>query len=108
MVTKNFNIQKLSFEDLMDLFSRSQKNNDYDEILNINKEFQRRVNKRKLMGKKPIRTSLSGLEQTQEWLEKNSELKTTERNECYDEDQKKKLKKKLREDTDISKKDSLW
>ena len=40
-------MQNLSFEDLMSLFSRSQKNNDYDEILNINKEFERRVSKRK-------------------------------------------------------------
>lgn len=101
-------MQKLSFEDLMDLFSRSQKNKDYDEVLNISKEFERRVNKRILMGKKPMRTSLSGLGQTQEWLEKNSELKTIERNENIDKDQKKKLKKRLREDTDISKKDSLW
>jgi len=101
-------MQNLSFEDLMSLFYRSQKNNDYDEILNINKEFERRVSKRKLMGKKPIRTSLSGFEQTQEWLEKNSELKTTEPNENIDKNQKKKLKKRLRQDTDINKKDSLW
>ena len=101
-------MQKLSFEDLMDLFSRSQKNNDYDEVLNINKEFERRVSKRILMGKKPMRTSLSGLEQTQEWLEKNSELKTAESQQNIDQDQKKKLKKRLREDTDIKKKSSLW
>ena len=55
-----------------------------------------------------MRTSLSGLEQTQEWLEKNSELKTSDPNENIDQDQKKKLKKRLREDTDISKKDYLW
>ena len=101
-------MQNLSFEDLMSLFYRSQKNNDYDEILNINKEFERRVSKRKLMGKKPIRTSLSGFEQTQEWLEKNSELKTTEPNENIDKNEKKKFKKRLRQDTDINKKDSLW
>jgi hypothetical protein len=101
-------MQKLSFEDLMNLFTRSQKNNDYDEVLNINKEFERRVNKRILMGKKPIRTSLSGLEQTQEWLDKNSTLKTIEPKDNIDQDQKKKLKKRLREDTDINKKSSLW
>ena len=101
-------MQNLSFEDLMSLFSRSQKNNDYDEILNINKEFERRVSKRKLMGKKPMRTSLSGLEQTQEWLEKHFEFKTTEPNENIDQNQKNKLKKRLREDTDINKKNSLW
>ena len=60
------------------------------------------------MGKKPMRTSLSGFEQTQEWLEKNSELKTAESQENIDQDQKKKLKKRLREDTDIKKKSSLW
>ena len=101
-------MQNLSFEDLMSLFSRSQKNNDYDEILNINKEFERRVSKRKLMGKKPMRTSLSGFEQTREWLEKNSELKTAEPDGNIDQDQKNKLKKRLREDTDINKKNSLW
>ena len=101
-------MQNLSFEDLMSLFSRSQKNNDYDEILNINKEFERRVIKRKLMGKKPMRTSLSGFEQTQEWLEKNSELMKVEPNENIDQDQKNKLKKRLREDTDINKKNPLW
>ena len=101
-------MQNLSFEDLMSLFSRSQKNNDYDEILNINKEFERRVNKRKLMGKKPIRTSLSGFEQTLEWLKKNSKLKKVDPYENIDQDQKNKLKKRLREDTDINKKNSLW
>ena len=101
-------MQNLSFEDLMGLFSRSQKNNDYDEILNINKEFERRVNKRKLMGKKPIRTSLSGFEQTLEWLKKNSKLKKMDPYENINQDQKNKLKKRLREDTDINKKNSLW
>ena len=101
-------MQNLSFEDLMGLFSRSQKNNDYDEIHNINKEFERRVNKRKLMGKKPIRTSLSGFEQTLEWLKKNSKLKKVDPYENIDQDQKNKLKKRLREDTDINKKNSLW
>ena len=101
-------MQNLSFEDLMGLFSRSQKNNDYDEILNINKEFERRVNKRKLMGKKPIRTSLSGFEQTLEWLKKNSKLKKVDPYENIDQDQKNKLKKRLREDNDINKKNSLW
>ena len=47
---------------------------------------QRDKSKRKLMGKKPMRTSLSGLEQTQEWLEKNSELKTKKPNENIDQE----------------------
>ena len=101
-------MQKFSFEDLMNLFSRSKKNNDYDEILNIHGEFKRRVNKRKLMGKKPMRTSVSGFEQTLEWLEKNIELKTLESNENIDENYKNKLKKRLREATDINKKNTLW
>ena len=101
-------MQNLSFEDLMDLFSRSQKNNDYDEVLNINKEFERRVSKRKLMGKKPMRTSLSGFEQTLEWLKKNSKLKKVDPYKNIDQDQKNKLKKRLREDNDINKKNSLW
>ena len=71
-----FNRKDLSFEDLMNIFLKSQKNKDHQEILNINKEFERRVSKRKLLGKKPMRTSVSGLEQTQKWLENNSELKT--------------------------------
>lgn len=37
-------MQKFSFEDLMNLFSRSKKKNDYYEILNIHNEFKRRVN----------------------------------------------------------------
>ena len=67
-------MKNLSFEDLMNIFLKSQQVKDYQVIFNINKEFERRVTKRKLMGKKPMRTSVSGLEQTQEWLTKNSDL----------------------------------
>ena len=74
-------MKNLSFEDLMNIFLKSQQIKDYQVIFNINKEFERRVTKRKLMGKKPMRTSVSGLEQTQEWLEKNSELKTRDNEE---------------------------
>ena len=74
-------MKNLSFEDLMNIFLKSQQIKDYQVIFNINKEFERRVTKRKLMGKKPMRTSVSGLEQTQEWLEKNSELKTKDNEE---------------------------
>ena len=74
-------MKNLSFEDLMNIFLKSQQIKDYQVIFNINKEFERRVTKRKLMGKKPIRTSVSGLEQTQEWLEKNSELKIKDNEE---------------------------
>ena len=78
---KIYNMKNLSFEDLMNIFLKSQQIKDYQVIFNINKEFERRVTKRKLMGKKPIRTSVSGLEQTQEWLEKNSELKIKDNEE---------------------------
>ena len=101
-------MQNFSFEDLMNLFSRSKKNNDYDEVLNIHEEFKRRVDKRKLMGKKPTRTSVSGFEQTLEWIEKNIELKTVVSNENIDGNYKNKLKKRLREATDINKKNTLW
>ena len=67
-------MKNLSFEDLMNIFLKSQQIKDYQVIFNINKEFERRVTKRKLMGKIPMRTSISGLEQTQEWLTKNSDL----------------------------------
>ena len=101
-------ISKLSFEDLMNLFLRSQKNRDYDEVLNINKEFERRVNKRKLMGKKPIKTSMSGYEQTRMWLEKNSKLKLIKKIDNQDKKIIDKIKKKLRSDSDIKKRTSLW
>ena len=78
---KIYNMKNLSFEDLMNIFLKSQQIKDYQVIFNINKEFERRVTKRKLMGKKPMRTSVSGLEQTQEWLEKNSELKIKDNEE---------------------------
>ena len=67
-------MKSFSFEDLMNIFLKSQQNKDYQVIFNINKEFERRVNKRKLMKKKPMKTSVSGFEQTQEWLVKNSDL----------------------------------
>jgi hypothetical protein len=101
-------MQNLSFEDLMSLFLISKKNSDYEEVLNINKEFERRVSKRKLMQKKPMKTSVSGFEQTQEWLKKNSTLKKKDIEQNIDEVQKKKLKKRLREGTDLNKKKSLW
>ena len=42
--------------------------------MKINLEFKKRVNKRKLMNKIPMKTSLSGLKQTEEWLSLNSIL----------------------------------
>ena len=75
-----FNIIFLSFEDLMDLFKRDKDSKDYQEIQEIYNEFERRVSKRKLMGKKPMKTSISGFEQTLEWLNTNSHLKEDEKN----------------------------
>ena len=61
-------MKNLKFEDLMDLFLRSKNNKNYEEILSIHQEFERRVEKRKLMGKKPMKTSISGFQQTKLWL----------------------------------------
>jgi len=60
-------MKSFSFEDLMNIFLKSQQNKDYQVIFNINKEFERRVNKRKLMKKKQMKNSVTGFEQTQEW-----------------------------------------
>ena len=101
-------MKNLTFEELMELFIRSKKYKNYEEILNINLEFERRINKKKLLEKKPTRTSISGFNQTQEWLDENSNLK---KNEEYNEkslDSKKNSKNKLRQDSDINKKNTLW
>jgi hypothetical protein len=104
-------MNRLSFEDLMELFSDAKKERNFDEITKINKEFERRVKKRKLMGKKPIRTSLSGLNQTSEWLNNNSGLEYLS-NQTLSKSVKDKTSKirnkNLREPTDINKKKSLW
>lgn len=60
------------------------------------------------MKKKLIKTSLSGFEQTLEWLENNKELKKSMHNKNIDNNYKKKFNKRLREATDISKKNILW
>lgn len=105
-------MQKLSFEELMDIFESAKISKDFEEIKQINLEFERRIKKRKLMKKKPMRTSLSGYEQTQDWLKRNSHLKKLE-HQVYSEDKKndktsKNRNKNLREDTDINKKNFLW
>ena len=104
-------MNRLSFEDLMELFSDAKKERNFDEITKINKEFERRVKKRKLMGKKPIRTSLSGLNQTSEWLNNNSELEYLSNktiSKSIKDKTSKARKKNLREPTDINKKNVLW
>ena len=60
------------------------------------------------MKKKLIKTSLSGFEQILEWLENNKELKKSMHNKNIDNNYKKKFNKRLREATDISKKNILW
>ena len=109
----------------MEIFLKSKKEKDYEEILNVNKEFSRRVEKRKLMGKKPMRTSKMGLEQTQRWLndymkdpegiisddelDAASKLKEKERIEKKARNKLQKLRKRnLRESNDIKNKKGLW
>ncbi len=106
-------MKNLTFEELMDLFLISKENKNYTEVLNINSEFKRRVNKRKMMNKKPMKTSLSGLNQTEEWLNLNSFLKDKVdenlKNGDISKDKTSKIRNKnLREPTDISKKNTLW
>lgn len=106
-------MKNLTFEELMNLFLISKENKNYTEVLNINSEFKRRVNKRKLMNKKPMKTSLSGLKQTEEWLNINSflETKADENSENVSKlkDRTSKIRNKnLREPTDINKKNTLW
>ena len=91
----------------------SKENKNYIEVLNINSEFKRRVNKRKMMNKKPMKTSLSGLNQTEEWLNLNSFLKDKVdenlKNGDISKDKTSKIRNKnLREPTDINKKNTLW
>ncbi len=98
-------MKNLKFEDLMDLFLRSKKSKNYEEILIIHKEFERRVEKRKLMGKKPMKTSISGFEQTKLWLNNNEDL--TNKNIKKVNNIKSK-RRNLRNENDINKKNTLW
>tara|TARA_A100001015_G_C14931556_1_gene688669 strand:- start:780 stop:1085 length:306 start_codon:yes stop_codon:yes gene_type:complete len=101
-------MKNLSFEDLINLFKRAKDSKDYQEIQEIYNEFERRVIKRKLMGQKPMKTSISGFEQTLEWLNTNSHLKENENNNETNKEHKTKSKNKLRQDSDINKKNTLW
>ena len=89
----------------MDLFLRSKKNKNYEEILSIHQEFERRVEKRKLMGKKPMKTSISGFEQTKLWLNNNEDLANKNIKKVNN------IKSKrinLRNENNINKKNTLW
>ncbi len=98
-------MKNLKFEDLMDLFLRSKKNKNYEEILSIHQEFERRVEKRKLMGKKPMKTSISGFEQTKLWLNNNEDLANRNINKVNNIKSK---RRNLRNENDINKKNTLW
>ena len=67
-------MRKLSFEELMEKAISSKKDKDIRTLIRINKEFTRRVKKRILMDKKPMKTSLAGQEQTKKWIEKDAQL----------------------------------
>ena len=98
-------MKNLKFEDLMDLFLRSKNNKNYEEILSIHQEFERRVEKRKLMGKKPMKTSISGFQQTRLWLNNNKELANRDIKKVKN---IKSRRSNLRNDNDINKKNTLW
>ena len=89
----------------MDLFLRSKKNKNYEEILSIHQEFERRVEKRKLMGKKPMKTSISGFEQTKLWLNNNEDLANRNIKKINNIKSK---RRNLRNESDINKKNTLW
>tara|TARA_B100000575_G_C22859705_1_gene502427 strand:- start:257 stop:553 length:297 start_codon:yes stop_codon:yes gene_type:complete len=98
-------MKNLKFEDLMDLFLRSKNNKNYEEILSIHQEFERRVEKRKLMGKKPMKTSISGFQQTRLWLNNNKDLANRDIKKVKN---IKSRRSNLRNDNDINKKNTLW
>ena len=98
-------MKNLKFEDLMDLFLRSKKNKNYEEILSIHQELERRVKKRKLMGKKPMKTSISGFEQTKLWLNNNEDLANRNIKKINNIKSK---RRNLRNESDINKKNTLW
>ena len=89
----------------MDLFLRSKNNKNYEEILSIHQEFERRVEKRKLMGKKPMKTSISGFQQTKLWLNNNKDLANRDIKKVKN---IKSRRSNLRNDNDINKKNTLW
>ncbi len=89
----------------MDLFLRSKNNKNYEEILSIHQEFERRVEKRKLMGKKPMKTSISGFQQTRLWLNNNKDLANRDIKKVKN---IKSRRSNLRNDNDINKKNTLW
>jgi len=99
----------LSFEELMEKAINAKKDNNINLLIDINEEFNRRVKKRILMGKKPIKTSIAGQKQTLEWIKNDNVLFNQELNKKTRAKNSLKIKaQNLRNDTDISKKKSLW
>ena len=67
---------KLSFEELMEKAIEAKNDNLSQVLADINEEFNRRIKKRSLMGKKPTKTSIAGEKQTADWL-KNYNIPTS-------------------------------
>jgi len=106
-------MRNLSFEELMEKAISSKKDKDIRTLIRINKEFTRRVKKRILMDKKPMKTSLAGQEQTKKWIEKDAQLakkvRTQESNKKWRIKNLSKIRRKnLTKDSDINKKKFLW
>jgi len=53
----------------MDLAFEARKKKDLEKLKEVNYKFNYRVTKRINMGKKPMKTSLAGKEQTDKWIE---------------------------------------
>ena len=51
-------MRNFSFEELMEKANNARKNKNMKTLINVNQEFNRRVKKRIMMGKKPMKTSL--------------------------------------------------
>ena len=61
-------MRTLGFEELMEIAFNSRKNKDMKTLIEVNEEFKYRVSKREKMGKKLVKTSVAGLEQTSKWI----------------------------------------
>ena len=62
-------MRSLSFDELMDIAFKARKKKDKKMLSEVNQEFNYRVTKRTKMGKKQMKTSLAGQEQTNKWIE---------------------------------------
>ncbi len=62
-------MRNLNFEELMDIAFKARKKKDLETLGNVNEEFLYRVERRKKLNKRPMKTSSAGLEQTNKWIE---------------------------------------